>query len=71
MSIEISQETEGRLVAEATRLGVSLETLLEQLLDDLEVRAPAAPDGPRPALPTFHLGAVGTLRRSEIFGDAD
>jgi hypothetical protein len=29
------------------------------------------PDGPCPKLPTFHLGDVGSLRRSEIYGDDD
>ena len=71
MSIEISQEIAGRLVAEATRLGVSIETLLKRFLDDLEVKTRSPSHSPRTALPTFHLGAVGSLCRSEIYGDGD
>lgn len=71
MSIEISPETEARMVAEATRLGVSVEMLLRRFMDDLEARTPAEFNGPRPELPIFHPGAVGSLRREDIYGDVD
>jgi hypothetical protein len=71
MHLELSPETEKRLVAEAARLGVSVELLLKRLLGDLEVRIPAGTSGPRPEVPSFHLGSVGSLRRCEMYGDGD
>jgi hypothetical protein len=71
MSVEISPETEGRLIAEAMRQNISVEMLLKRIMDEGEIKAPAAPKGSAPELPIFHLGAVGSLRRSEIYGDVD
>ena len=62
MLLEISPET-GRLVeAEATRLGLSVDRLLQQLVK------PAATD-PLPELPSLHLGPMGRLDREEIYAD--
>jgi hypothetical protein len=67
MSLEISQETQARLLGEAQKEGVSIDTLLQRLMDEHEevVRA-----GPPPQLPVWHLGAVGPLRRRDIYDDA-
>jgi hypothetical protein len=66
MSIEISKETEARLTAEASRLGISIDALLARLVG----RQPEpAPTRPRPELPTWNLGA-GSLHRRDIYDDA-
>lgn len=66
MSIEISQETEGRLAAEAQRLGISVDALLVRLVGG---HAGPAPNRPRPELPAWNLGA-GALHRRDIYDDA-
>lgn len=67
MSIEISRETEVRLAGEARRCGVSVETLLNKFID--EHAALTHPAQPRPALPVWHLGTVGSLHRRDIYDD--
>ena len=67
MSIEISQETEARLAAEAQRQGISIDTLIARFVD--QQAALTAPTVPKPELPVWHLGA-GTLQRRDIYDDA-
>jgi hypothetical protein len=63
MTIEISQETEHRLTAEAQRRGISVDTLLQQLIND---RAVLTTQGKaRPELPVWHLGSTGAYHRSD------
>ena len=69
MSIEIAHETEARLVDEARRQGISVDALLERLIDE---RGPTAPASTTPALelPILHLGAMGAFHRRDIYDDA-
>jgi hypothetical protein len=68
MSIEVSQEVETRLSDEARRQGVSLDVLLERLVDGLGTQV-SDPATAIPELPKLHLGHMGTLRRREIYDD--
>ena len=70
MSIEIAHETEARLVDEARRQGISVDALLERLLDEREPAAPAASAAPALELPILHLGAMGAFHRRDIYDDA-
>ncbi|HEX4136985.1 MAG TPA: hypothetical protein VHY84_20405 [Bryobacteraceae bacterium] len=67
MSIDISHETEARLIDEARRQGISAEALLERLMSELGVAAQVA--GPAPELPVWHLGVIGPLHRRDIYDD--
>ena len=68
MSIEIAHETEARLVDEARRQGISVDALLERLIDE---RGPTAPaNAPALELPILHLGAMGAFHRRDIYDDA-
>ena len=69
MSIQIAHETEARLVDEARRQGISVDALLERLIDE---RGPTAPGSTPPALelPILHLGAMGAFHRRDIYDDA-
>jgi len=68
MSIEISRETEARLIDEAQKLGISVDVLLERLMNELGA-SHAAGNGAIPELPILHLGAVGALHRRDIYDD--
>jgi hypothetical protein len=63
MSIEISHETEARLIDEARTRGISVDVLLERLMNERGATAPAA------ELPILHLGAMGALHRRDIYND--
>ena len=69
MSIEISRETEARLTDEARRRGISVEALLEQLINERGTTAHAAGNGLPPELPVWHLGGAGALHRRDIYDD--
>jgi hypothetical protein len=64
--IHLSTETEARLSEEAKRQGISPDALLERLIDEC-----VAGTGVRSTLelPIWHLGAVGPLRRRDIYDD--
>jgi hypothetical protein len=67
MSIEISQETEARLAAEARRLGITVDALLARFISEhTALTKPAQPDA---ALPVWHLGGAGELHRRDIYSD--
>ena len=66
MSIEVSHETEARITDAARRQGISVEALLERLMSE---RGATAPVRTAPELPVWHLGAVGSLRRCDIYDD--
>jgi hypothetical protein len=70
MSIEISRETEARLSDEAQRHGISVDALLERLVNERRAAAHAAGAGSAPKLPILHLGAMGPLHRRDIYDDA-
>lgn len=69
MSIEISHETEARLIDEARRQGVSVDTLLERLITERAGAAHVGGNGAHPRLPRLHLGAMGSLHRRDLYDD--
>jgi len=68
MSIHISQQTEARLAEEARRQGISVDALLERLINE---HATSASAKCREALelPILHLGPMGPLHRRDIYND--
>jgi hypothetical protein len=70
MSIEVSHETEARLTDEARRQGISVDALLERLINERHATALAAGAGSMPDLPILHLGAMGAFHRRDIYDDA-
>jgi len=68
MHIEISCETEARLIDEARTQGISVDTLLERLINEHGTTAPAD-TGVARELPILHLGAMGALHRCDIYND--
>jgi hypothetical protein len=68
MSIDISQQTEARLTEEAKRQGVSVDALLEQLLNQ-RAASPNLDKQQAPELPILHLGPMGPLHRRDIYND--
>jgi hypothetical protein len=68
MSIEISREIETRLNAEAKKLGISVDALLERFIS--EHAALTRPAQPHPELPVWHLGSIGALHRRDLYDDA-
>jgi hypothetical protein len=69
MSIEISRETEARLTDEARRRGISVEALLERLMNERGTTAHVAGNGSPPELPVWRLGGAGALHRRDIYDD--
>ncbi len=69
MSIEVSSETEARLTEEARKQGISVEALLERLMSERGMAAPAPSAGSIPEQPVLHLGAMGALHRRDIYND--
>ena len=68
MSLHISQRTEARLREEARRQGITVDALLERLINERAgsvspVREKAA------ELPVWHLGVIGSLHRRDIYSD--
>ena len=70
MSIEIAHETEARLIDEARWQGISVDALLERLINEREPTAPAAGTASTLDLPILHLGAMGPFHRRDIYNDA-
>lgn len=66
MTLEISSQTEARLLAKAEEQGLSIEALLDCLLSEA---AEPKRKGPVPEIPRWNLGSQGSLRRTEIYGD--
>jgi hypothetical protein len=66
VSINISQQTEARLTEEAQRQGISVDELLERLINE---RAASASHREAPKLPVWHLGSTGSLHRRDISED--
>ena len=68
MTIQVSPETETRIADEARRRGVSVDTLLQCLIDERAALTRGMTT--RPALPVWHLGSLGALHRRDIYDDA-
>jgi hypothetical protein len=68
MSLNISQQTETLIVEEARRQGLSVDTLLENLIKRRS--SSSAPEAKElPELPVLHLGQMGPLHRRDIYSD--
>ena len=67
MGIDISQEAEARLAAEARRRGISVNALLEGFIN--ERAALAFCKQARPELPVWSLGSAGPLHRRDLYND--
>lgn len=68
MGLHISPQTEARIRQEAERQGISVDALLERLMNEQAARAAArAPQAPE--LPVLHLGPMGPLHRRDIYDD--
>jgi hypothetical protein len=66
MSIEVSQETETRIVDEARRQGISVDALLERLMSERVAATHFI--GTLRELPIW-LGGTGPLHRRDIYDD--
>lgn len=71
MSIDISNETEARLIDEARRQGVSVDALLERLMSERGAAAHVVTGNgsATPRVPALHLGVIGPLHRRDIYDD--
>jgi 4'-phosphopantetheinyl transferase EntD len=68
MSLTISEQIEARLTEEARSQGISVDALLEQLINE---RAPG-PSGQKrkaPEVPVWPVGVIGSLHRRDIYND--
>lgn len=70
MSIDISHETETRLIEEALRQSVSVETLLSRFVNDRSFAAHVtAGMGIKAKVPVLHLGEMGSLHRRDLYAE--
>jgi hypothetical protein len=69
MSLEISRETEARLMGEARKYGLSVDELLERFMNERSAVTPTAGPDPQPELPVLHMGPMGPLHRRDIYDD--
>jgi hypothetical protein len=68
MEVRFTPEQEAQLAQIATRAGTDPEHLVKDaalrlLEDEIYARSPA------PELPVWHLGAIGSLHRRDIYND--
>jgi len=68
MGLDISPQTEARIRQEARRQGISVDALLERLMNH-QAAGTAVRAYPTPALPVVHLGPMGPLHRRDIYDD--
>jgi hypothetical protein len=68
MHIDVSEQTEARLIEEASKQGVSVEALLERFVNE---RATSAAGRKAADLPVWHLGHIGSLHRRDIYDGVD
>jgi hypothetical protein len=68
MGLDISPNNEARLGAKARELGLSVDALLERLMNE---GADLVASGPcdTPELPAWHLGARSSFHRRDIYDD--
>lgn len=67
MSLEISAENQARLAGEAQKEGVSVDALLQRLMDEHQEMTRSAASTPQ--LPVWHLGVTSPLHRRDIYND--
>ena len=68
MTIEVSDQVESRLRDEAQRQGISMDALLERMVNERCVSVQAEHRAAA-ELPVRHLGPMGPLHRRDIYGD--
>jgi len=68
MGLDISPQTEARIRQEAQRQGITVDALLERLMNDRAAGAAVGEDQ-APELPVLHLGPMGALHRRDIYDD--
>jgi hypothetical protein len=74
MSLNVSEQTEARIVEEARRRGITVDALLKQLIHEHaasgeHAASVTAEHRAVPQLPVLHLGPMGPLRRRDIYND--
>ncbi len=69
MSLQISRETEARITVEARKHGLSVDALLDRLMNEHAATAPVSGSALQPDLPVLHMGPMGSLRRRDIYDD--
>jgi len=69
MSLEISNETEARIIGEARRHGISVDALLDRLMNERATITPASGAASQPELPVLQMGPMGSLHRRDIYDD--
>jgi hypothetical protein len=68
MGLDISPQTEARIRQEAQRQGISVDALLERLMNG-QAAGTAVPAYQAPELPVLDLGPMGPLHRRDIYDD--
>jgi hypothetical protein len=68
MSLNISPQTEARITEEAQRQGISVDALLERLINE-RAASTAVRGHQAPELPILHLGPMGPLHRRDIYDE--
>ena len=68
MGLDISPQTEARIRQEAQRQGITVDALLERLMNDRAAGTAVQADR-APELPVLHLGPMGPLHRRDIYDD--
>ena len=68
MGLDISPQADARIRQEAQRQGISIDALLERLMND-QAKGTAVRAYPAPELPVLHLGSLGPLHRHDIYDD--
>lgn len=71
MILDLSLETEAKLAARAKELDLSVEALVEKLVDDGGLQKTSAPETKPLRLPLWNLGVRGDLHRRDIYDDGD
>jgi hypothetical protein len=67
MRFDISLETQARLAAKAHEQGLSINAVLERLLNDAGDLKMTTANGELPELPARYLGVRGSLHRRDIY----
>jgi hypothetical protein len=68
MGLGVSPHTEARIRQEAQQQGISVNALLERVMNN-EAAGTAVRAYQAPELPVLHLGPMGPLSRRDIYDD--
>jgi hypothetical protein len=67
MALDISPKTHARLISKAREKGVSIDALLERLLNEADVLSASSVSDKSLELPAWHLGLRGNLHRRDVY----